>query len=133
MESGTSSLENEELIKTRGNANLVTSTIMVDTSGLNIFTITNERMSVRLTINNKTSPLVLDNINKSTRNMGILLQDMFSDLLTKDFNVIDVLTTLSDDITGVLTGISGDNNRVISFGVRCLNITFQQKSDLLTI
>lgn len=130
VESRTSSLEDEELVKTRGNADFVTSTIMVNTGGLDILTITDERVVVGLTINNETSPLVLDDINKSTRKVSILLQDMFSDLLTKDFNVINILATLGNDVDSVLAGIGGDNNRVIGLGVRGLDITFQQKSDL---
>jgi len=124
VESRTSSLEDEELVKTRGNVDFVTSTIMVNTGGLDILTITDERVVVGLTINNEASPLVLDDINESTRDMSVLLQDMFSDFLTEDFNVINVLATLGDDVDSVLAGIGGDNNRVIGLGVRGLDITF---------
>jgi len=74
---------------------------------------------------------VLDDVNESTRDVSILLQDMFSDFLTKDFNVVNVLATLGHDVDSVLTGVGGNNNRVIGLGVRGLDITFQQKSDLL--
>jgi hypothetical protein len=105
VESRTSSLQDKEFIETGGDVDLVTSTVMVDGSSLDIFTVTDERVGVRLTVNDKTSPLVLDNVDKSTRKMSILLQDVGGDFLTEEFNVINVLATLGHDVDGVLAGI----------------------------
>jgi hypothetical protein len=105
VESGTSGLEDKEFLKTRGDGDLVTGTEVVDRGGLDILTIANEGVGVRLTVNNKTGPLVLDDVNKGTRDVGILLQNVLSDLLTENFNVINIFTTLGQNVTGVLAGI----------------------------
>lgn len=105
VESGTGGLEDEELVETGGNGDLVTGTSVLNASGLDIFTITDERVRMRLTVNNETSPLVLDDINESTANVSILLQDVFSDFLGKDFDVVNILTALGNDVDGVLTSI----------------------------
>lgn len=105
VESGTGGLEDEELVKTGGDGDFVTGTSVLNAGGLDIFTITDERVRVRLTVNNETSPLVLDDINESTANVRILLQDVFSDFLGKDFDVVNVSAALGDDVDSVLTGI----------------------------
>lgn len=108
MELRTGSLENKKLIKTRSDVDSVTFTVVLNTGGLDIFTITDERVRMRLTVNNDTRPLVLDDVNESTRDVGILLQDVFSDFLGKDFNVIDVGAAFGDDVDSVLTGVYDD-------------------------
>jgi hypothetical protein len=105
VESGTGGLENKELLETGGDVDLVTGTVVVDRGGLDIFTITDEGVIVGLTVNDKTSPLVLDDVNESTRDVSVLLQDVSGDFLTENFNVIDVFTALGNDVDSVLAGI----------------------------
>jgi hypothetical protein len=45
--------------------------------------------------------------------VSVLLQDVFGDFLTKDFNVIDIGTALGNNVTSVLTSICQKKKNVL--------------------
>lgn len=105
MELRTSSFEHKELVKAGSNVNSVAFTVVVNAGSLDFITITEERVGMGLTVNDDTRPLMLDDINEGTGEVVVLLQNVFSNFLTKDFNVIDIFTTLSDNVDSVLTSV----------------------------
>lgn len=105
VESGTGGLENEQVLESRLNSDLVTVTVLCDMGGGDILTITDERVRVKLTVNNHTRPLVLDDLNVGNVDVLVLLENMLSDLLSKDFNVVNVGTTLGQDVASVLASV----------------------------
>ena len=130
VESRTSGLQDKELSKTRLDVDLVTLAVVINLGGGNILTITDERVGVGLALDIQTGPLVLDDINMSTGDPVVLVEHVGSDLLSKDFNVVDILAALGKNVDGVLASISGNDNRVISLGVRGFNVTFKKKTNL---
>lgn len=131
VESRASGLQDQKLSKTGLDVDLVTLAVVINLGGGNILTITDEGVGVGLALDVQTSPLVLDDINVSAGDPVVLVEHVGGDLLGKDFNVVDVLAALGKNVDGVLAGVSGNDNRVVSLGVGGLNITFKKKSDLL--
>jgi hypothetical protein len=105
VESGTSGLEDEQVLETRLNGNLVTVTVLGNMSGLDVLAIADKGVGVKFAINHHTRPLVLDNLNVGNVDVLVLLENMLSDLLTKDFNVVNVGTTLGNDVASVFASV----------------------------
>lgn len=105
MEGRAGRLEDEEVRQTRRNGDVVRSTVVDNAGGRDILTVTNEGVGVGLTLDGHTGPLVLDDVDMDTRNVGILLQDVLGNLLGKHLNRVDIGAALGDDVDSVLAGV----------------------------
>lgn len=105
VEGRASCLQDQELLKTGGDEHLVTSTLAINASNLDILAVADERVRVGLAINQEASPLVLDDINMDLGDVLVLLQHVLSDLHTKHFNVINVLAALGKNVDSVLASV----------------------------
>jgi hypothetical protein len=105
MESRASGLEHKEVLEAGLDGDLVTSTFLDHRASLDFRTITDKGVGMGFAVHVQTRPLVLDDVNVGVGDVGVLLQDVFSDFLSKEFNVVDVLGTLGDHVDSVLAGI----------------------------
>jgi hypothetical protein len=105
VEGRASGLEDKQVLESRLDGDLVAITVVNNVGGLDILTITDKGVRVEFTVNQHTRPLVLDDLDVGNVNVLVLLEDVLSDLLGKEFNVINVGTALGHDVNSVLAGI----------------------------
>lgn len=105
VEGRASGLENKQVLETGLNGDLVSVTVVGNVGGLDVLTITNKGVRVELTVDQHTGPLVLDNFNMGNMDVLVLLENMLSDLLTEDLDVINVGAALGNNVNSVLAGV----------------------------
>ena len=127
IESGTSTLENEEAFNARANGDALVST----GDGFydpGVLAVAKERVRMRLSIDGHASPTVLDDAHVNDMDVFVLVDEMVAKGRGKQLRRKNGIL-LGEDVGGLLLGVCRDDDRVVCFSVGGLNISFELGAD----